>query len=116
MDRMPLCENTAWPGEPVIVAVPEGTRRGRDHVAAVRKFRTEISDVENWEFGGLAYSMLGCKCLLGIMSRKISVCRTAQMPEGSKKILRNISCLASTIRAFIPPIIPFRELASAPST
>jgi hypothetical protein len=27
MRRMPLCENAPWPGEPVIVAIPEGTAR-----------------------------------------------------------------------------------------
>jgi len=27
MRRMPLCENKPWPGEPVIVAIPEGTAR-----------------------------------------------------------------------------------------
>ena len=27
MRRMPLCENRPWPGEPVIVAIPEGTAR-----------------------------------------------------------------------------------------
>jgi hypothetical protein len=29
MRRMPLCETPPWPGEPVIVAVPEGTARSR---------------------------------------------------------------------------------------
>ena len=27
MRRMPLCDNKPWPGEPVIVAIPEGTAR-----------------------------------------------------------------------------------------
>ena len=27
MRRMPLCEKHPWPGEPVIVAIPEGTAR-----------------------------------------------------------------------------------------
>ena len=29
MRRMPLCENQPWPGEPVVVAIPEGTARSR---------------------------------------------------------------------------------------
>jgi hypothetical protein len=29
MRRMPLCENRPWPGEPVIVAIPEGTARSQ---------------------------------------------------------------------------------------
>jgi hypothetical protein len=27
MRRMPLCENNPWPGEPIIVAIPEGAAR-----------------------------------------------------------------------------------------
>jgi len=29
MRRMPQCENNPWPGEPIIVAIPEGTARSR---------------------------------------------------------------------------------------
>ena len=29
MRRMPLCEKLPWPGEPVIVAIPESTARSR---------------------------------------------------------------------------------------
>jgi hypothetical protein len=29
MRRMPLCEKNPWPGEPVIVAIPEETARSR---------------------------------------------------------------------------------------
>ena len=35
MRRMSLCDNQPWPGEPVIVAIPEGTARSHDYVTGV---------------------------------------------------------------------------------
>ena len=76
MRRMPLCEKPPWPGEPVIVAVPEGT--ARSHVMSpqllpfnVRRFSTVISDVATTGNSGSGVFDAGSKCLLGIMSRKI---------------------------------------------
>jgi hypothetical protein len=38
MRRMPLCENQPWPGEPVLVAVPESTARSRVMLPALKDF------------------------------------------------------------------------------
>ena len=38
MRRMPVCQKSPWPGEPVIVAVPEGTCAIAYHVAAVASY------------------------------------------------------------------------------
>src|SRR5262249_40435350 len=51
MRRMPLCENKPWPGEPVIVAIPEGTARSHIMLPSLlpaqfqKRFSTVISDV-----------------------------------------------------------------------
>jgi hypothetical protein len=49
MRRMPLCENDPWPGQPVIVAIPEGTARSRIMLPALlpaqyqKRFSTVMS-------------------------------------------------------------------------
>jgi hypothetical protein len=79
MRRMPLCEKPPWVGEPVIVAVPEGTARSRIMSpqllppAVQTKFATVISDVATTGNSGSGVFDAGQKCLLGIMSRKIQV-------------------------------------------
>jgi hypothetical protein len=42
MRRMPLCENNPWPGEPVIVAIPEGT--ARSHIMLPALLPTNIRE------------------------------------------------------------------------
>jgi hypothetical protein len=51
MRRMPLCDNKPWPGEPVIVAIPEGTARSHIMLPSLlpakyqKRFSTVIRDV-----------------------------------------------------------------------
>jgi hypothetical protein len=79
MRRMPLCEKNPWPGEPVIVAISEGT--ARSHIMSPltlpfsipRKFSTLIRDVATTGNSGSGVFDAGNKCLLGIMSRKLFV-------------------------------------------
>jgi hypothetical protein len=79
MRRMPLCEKHPWPGEPVIVAVREET--ARSHVVSPlslpfhvsTKFSTLISEVGATENSGSGVFDAGNKCLLGVISRKLSV-------------------------------------------
>ena len=107
MRRMPLCERPPWPGEPVIVAVPEGTARSRIMSPQLlprdvqTKFRTVISDVATTGNSGSGVFDAGSKCLLGIMSRKISV-RPNSADAGEQKDIAKYFVPASTIRAFIP--------------
>ena len=106
MRRMSLCEQHPWPGEPVIVAVPEAT--ARSHVMSPqllplkfrRKFSTVISDVATTGNSGSGVFDAGNKCLLGIMSRKFSVSGAA--PENEQKDIAKYFVPASAIRAFIP--------------
>jgi Trypsin-like peptidase domain len=108
MRRMPLCENNPWPGEPVIVAIPEGTARSHIMLPALlpanvrERFSTVIRDVATTGDSGSGVFDAGQKCLLGIMSRKISVRPTSADKEGEQKDIAKYFVPASTIRAFIP--------------
>src|SRR5262245_47557002 len=108
MRRMPLCEKPPWTGEPVIVAVPEGTARSRIMSSQwlpsdVRtKFPTVISDVATTGNSGSGVFDAGHKCLLGIMSKKITVHPINADKETEQKDIAKYFVPASTIRAFIP--------------
>jgi hypothetical protein len=109
MRRMPLCENRPWPAEPVIVAVPEAT--ARSHVVSPvllgpkmqQRFPTAISDVTPSLNSGSGVFDAGQKCLLGIISRKITVRPNSGAPESEQKDIAKYFVPASIIRAFIPP-------------
>jgi hypothetical protein len=108
MRRMPLCEKAPWPGEPVIVAVPEGT--ARSHVMSPqllpynmrRRLPTLIRDVATTGNSGSGVFDAGQKCLLGIMSRKIYVPANSADPESKERDIAKYFVPASTIRVFIP--------------
>ena len=79
MRRMPICERAPYPGEAVVVAIPEGTARSRvlprqAIPADLRsRFDTAIADVATTGNSGSGVFDGGNLCLLGIVSRKISV-------------------------------------------
>jgi hypothetical protein len=108
MRRMPLCEKNPWPGEPVIVAIPEATARSRVMSPlslpsdVPRKFSTVISDVATTGNSGSGVFDAGNKCLLGIMSRKIVVKPKSGDAESEEKAIAKYFVPASTIRIFIP--------------
>ena len=79
--RNPLCERPPWPGQAVVTVVPEATARStimspQRLPISVRKFDTVISDVATTGNSGSGVFDAEKKCLLGIMSRKISENRT----------------------------------------
>jgi hypothetical protein len=108
MRRMPLCQKSPWPGEPVIVAVPEGT--ARSHIMSPQllplayrtRFSTVISDVATTGNSGSGVFDAESKCLLGIMSRKIQVRPSGTDAGGELKDIAKYFVAASTIAAFIP--------------
>jgi hypothetical protein len=108
MRRMPLCTQNPWPGEPVIVAVPEET--ARSHVMSPlslpfsipRKFSTLIRDVGTTENSGSGVFDAGNKCLLGIISRKLSVKPNSKDAKSEEKDIAKYFVPASTIRTFVP--------------
>jgi hypothetical protein len=109
MRRMPLCENRPWPGEPVIVAVPEGTARSNIMLSSLlparfqKRFSTVISDVASTGNSGSGVFDAGQKCLLGIISLKIYQTPSSGAPESEEKDIAKYFVPASIIRTFIPP-------------
>jgi hypothetical protein len=107
MRRMPLCEKNPWPGEPVIVAIPEETARSRVisplalPFSVPRKFSTLISDVATLRNSGSGVFDAGNKCLLGIVSRKFFVRPNSGDAEGEEKDIAKYFVPTSTIRIFI---------------
>ncbi len=109
MRRMPLCDNKPWPGEPVIVATPEGTARSHIMLPSLlpaqyqKRFSTVIRDVATTGNSGSGVFDAGQKCLLGIVSLKIYQTPSSRAPESEHKDIAKYFVPASIIRAFIPP-------------
>ena len=107
-----LCKQRPWPGEQVVTVVPEGI--ARSHIMAperlpldVRKFGTVIADVARTGNSGSGVFDAQKRCLLGIMSRKISQSRTR--PDTGKIEMHDIAKYfvpASEIAAFLPADLP----------
>jgi hypothetical protein len=108
MRRMPLCEKPPWPGEPVIVAIPENTARSRIMSPQLlpldvrTKFPTVIRDVATTGNSGSGVFDAGTKCMLGIVSKKLFVRLKTSDAENEEKDIAKYFVPASTIRAFIP--------------
>jgi len=103
--RMPVCETPPFAGESVIVAIPENTARS-EVVSPLslprdvrRRFSTAIKDVATTGNSGSGIFDANRKCLLGIMSRKLSV---NPVGGGQPKDIAKYFVPAPTIRAFIP--------------
>jgi hypothetical protein len=111
--RTTLCKQAPWPGEKVVTVVPEGVVRSyiispqRLPVSA-RRFSTVIADVALTGNSGSGVYDVDRRCLLGIMSRKISQPRF--QPETGKTEMRDIAKYfvpASEIAGFLPTGLPF---------
>ncbi len=79
MRRMPLCERAPYAGEAVVVAIPEGAApsrvlpRGAIPPKLRGRFDTLIGNVATTGNSGSGVFDAQNRCLLGIMSRKISI-------------------------------------------
>lgn len=115
MVRLPLCDRAASAGESVVVVTPE--RAVRSHVLppsavpeALRgRFATVIGDVATTGNSGSGVIDVRRTCLLGIISRKISVGRTGARlgaPAETTDIAKYF-VPAGEIRAFIPGDVSF---------
>ena len=104
--RMTLCKTAPWPGEQIVTVIPEAVVRSQvispDRLpVSVRKFGTAIADVARTGNSGSGVFDAGQRCLLGIMSRKISISGT----RTGKTEIRDIAKYfvpASEIAAFLP--------------
>jgi len=107
MRRTPLCEAPPIAGEPVLVAIPEGT--APSHIMPPKllprqyqvRFSTVITDVATTGNSGSGVFRAAHRCLLGIMSRKIQV-RPNRDRSKEPKDLAKYFVPASTIRSFLP--------------
>lgn len=115
MRRMPLCERAPYAGERVVVAIPEGTAPSRilprqAIPADLRgRFGTAIADVATTGNSGSGVFDAANLCLLGIMSRKISIIQQPlKMGAPARRIdIAKYFVPAATIKAFIPQNVSF---------
>ncbi len=116
MRRMPLCERAPYAGKSVVVATPEGTARSsvlpRQAIPAELRgrFDTAIGDVATTGNSGSGVFDAARQCLLGIISRKISVVQQESKLGGPVRTTRDIAKYfvpAPVIKAFIPESVSF---------
>jgi hypothetical protein len=113
MRRLPLCAKGPAPGENVIVATPEGTARSRvlppsALPADVRgRFGTTIGDVATTGNSGSGVFDASQQCLLGIVSRKISVRTVRAGVPGPLVDLAKYFVPVADIKAFLPADVRF---------
>ena len=100
MRRTPLCEHPPYAGERVVVAIPEGTAPSkflpRQAIPADLRgrFDTAIADVATTGNSGSGVFDAADLCLLGIISRKISITsapietRRAGPHDGHRQVFR----------------------------
>src|SRR5207247_2235736 len=109
--HMPLCQNPPGTGQPVIVAIPEGVVRSYvlspaqlpPDIAA--KFPTAIQYVDPGNSGSGVFDAKE-KCLLGIISRKVSRVEIKQVNGREVREQHNIAKYfvpVSEIAKFMPP-------------
>jgi hypothetical protein len=112
--RMPLCATPPIANETVIVATPEGT--ARSHVLPQvtvppdlrGRFDTLIGDVATTGNSGSGVFDAQKQCLLGIISRKISVESHGNLGAPARTVdIAKYFVPASDIKAFIPDGVSF---------
>ena len=115
MRRTPLCGHPPFAGERVVVAIPEGIAPSRilprqAIPADLRgRFDTAIADVATTGNSGSGVFDAGDLCLMGIMSRKISVTSRPVLvgaPARTTDIAKYFVPVAQ-IKAFIPSNVSF---------
>jgi hypothetical protein len=115
MRRTPLCERPPYAGERVVVAIPEGTAPStvvpRQAIPADLRgrFDTAIADVATTGNSGSGVFDVANLCLLGIISRKISIVQRP-LKLGAPARTTDIAKYfvpAAEIKAFIPPNVSF---------
>ncbi len=115
MRRTPLCAHPPYASERVVVAIPEGTAPSkvlpRQAIPADLRgrFDTNIADVATTGNSGSGVFDAADLCLLGIMSRKISILQQP-LKLGAPARTTDIAKYfvpAAEIRAFIPQSVSF---------
>jgi len=116
MRRMPVCDRAPYPDEAVVVVIPEGMARSRvlprqAIPADLRdRFDTAIADVATTGNSGSGVFDGVNLCLLGIVSRKISVVQRGGKMGSQANTSRDIAKYfvpAPAIKSFIPPGVTY---------
>lgn len=108
MRRLDLCKAPPWPNEEVVTVIPGSVVRTRiiDPVRipiGARKFDTAVADVAKTGNSGSGVFDLKQRCLLGIMSRKISQKRINAMTRQEETIdIAKYFVPAAEIATFLP--------------
>jgi hypothetical protein len=118
--RIPLCQGKPWPNEAVISLL--GQTPVRSHVISplalprdVRRFSTVIRDVTTTGNSGTGLFDANRKCLLGIMSRKISQVRTRKDTGVKTTVdIAKYFVPASAIGPFLPTRYQLRPESGPP--
>lgn len=103
-----ICKDPPTPGKQVVSVVPEGTVRSYIIAparlpATARRFSTAIADVAQTGNSGSGVFDAQNRCLVGIMSRKISQSRTrADTGKTETRDIAKYFVPASEIAAFLP--------------
>lgn len=106
--RTVLCGGDPVPGQPVVTVVPEGVARSRILPAAalpadVQRFKTVIVDVATTGNSGSGVFDAEHQCLLGIMSRKISLKKESRGPARPEtRDIAKYFVPATEISGFLP--------------
>jgi S1-C subfamily serine protease len=106
--RISMCELPPWPGEDVVVVVPEEAVHSRIISPVwlplqMRQYSTVINDVARTGNSGSGVFDAQKKCLLGIMSRKISQLYTPKDTGKTATIdIAKYFVPASRIKEFLP--------------
>jgi hypothetical protein len=111
--RSKLCKQPPWPGQQIVTVVPEGT--ARSHIISperlpvgARRFSTVIADVARTGNSGSGVFDAQQRCLLGIMSRKISQTRPSADSGKSETVdIAKYFVPASEIASFLPAGLSF---------
>ena len=111
--RNTLCKEPPFPGEQVVTVVPEGVVRS--HIVAperlppnVRRYSTVIADVARTGNSGSGVFDAQHRCLLGIMSRKLTQSRIQRDTGKTETIdIAKYFVPASEIAAFLSDDLPF---------
>jgi hypothetical protein len=114
MRRMPLCAAAPSPGEVIVVATPEGVARSRilPPAAIPADLRGRFGDALIGDVASTGNSGSGVfdafnQCLLGIMSRKISVGTARLGLPGRQVDIAKYFVPVGDIKAFIPKNVSF---------
>ena len=107
MRRIQLCNEPSWPGQRVVTVVPGGTVStyiiaAQQLPVAARKYGTAIANVANTGNSGSGVFDAQKRCLLGIISRKISRPVAKQTAGNETRDIAKYFVPAAEIAAFLP--------------